>query len=183
MKITMAKDGLLGYTIQDRPRLLAAARRAMRENLKLGNFFTRQTVDSQERAIRALEAAEPPLTWCIGSWGACSLLSRALANSKAEGDNDEDPTAKVVQGQVHGAVSGGVSRDANVPINGGGGSRACASCCGRGLGGPRQAAGGDGNETQDRRGSGRSGRRRGAGAEDLAAAGVQRQLDNLAQLD
>jgi len=181
MKITVAKNGLLGYTIQDRPRLLAAARRAMREHLKLGKSFTRQTAESQERAIKELEAAEPPLTRCIGSWGACSLLSRALANSKLEGGDDEDATAEAVQGQVHGAVSGRVTRDADVPLHGGGGSGACASCCGRGLCGPSQAAGGD--ETQDRRGRGRSGRRRGAGGEDVATASVQRQLDNLAQLD
>jgi len=151
MKIKMAKDGMLGYKIQDRPRLLAAARRAMRENLKLAKSFKRKTVESQERAIKALEAAEPPLTRSIGSWGACSLLSRALANSKLEGEDDDDPSAKAVQGQIHRAVFGGVKRDADVPLNGGGGSGAFASCCGRGLGGPSKAAGGDGNETQDPR--------------------------------
>jgi len=133
----MKKDGLLGYTFQDRPRFLAAARWAMREHLKMGKFPTRQTADSQERAIKALEAAEPPLTRCIGSWGAFSLLSRALANSKLEGGDNKDPTAEAVQGQVHGAVSSGLTSGADVPLDGGGGGGACASCCGRGLCGPK----------------------------------------------
>jgi len=137
MEITMKKDGLLGYTIQDRPRFLAAARWAMREHLKMGKFRTRQTAESQERAIKALEAAEPPLTRCIGSWGAFSLLSRALANSKLEGGDDEDPTAEAVQGQVHGAVSSGLTSGADVPLDGGGGGGAYASCCGRRLCGPK----------------------------------------------
>ena len=163
MKITIAKDGLLGYTIQDRPRFLAAALRAIRENFKLEKSVWRQTAESQERAIKALEPVELPLTLCIGSWGACSFLSRALANTEIEVGDDEDPSANAVQGQVHGAVSGGVTRDADVPLNGGGGGGDCAFCCGRGLGGPSKAAGGDGNENQDRWGRGRSGRRHGEG--------------------
>jgi len=62
VKITMAKNGLLGYTFQVRPRLLEAARRAMREFVILGKSVTRKTSEIQERATKALDAAERPLT-------------------------------------------------------------------------------------------------------------------------
>ena len=133
MKITLAKDGLLGYTIHDRPRLLATTRRVMRSNLKLGKPFTRRTAACQERAIKALEAAEPPLALCVGSWRACSLLARALANTKRPDDSDEDKSAQVSQGHVRGAACGGMPQRADALLGGGGGKLgACVSCRGDG---------------------------------------------------
>jgi len=67
MEMTLAKEGLQGYSIQHRPRMLATTWSLMRSSLKLCEMFTRRTAAGQKRAIQALKAAEPSLTWCIGS--------------------------------------------------------------------------------------------------------------------
>ena len=184
MKIALAKDGLLGYSFQDRPRLLAMTRRVMRTHLKLGITFTRQTAAGQQRAIKALEAAEPPLTRCIGSWGACSLLARALANTKRPDDIDDDTSAQVTQGPVRGADFEAVPQRATLlPGEGGGELGACFSCRGHGRSALAQAASGDSCVTEGRRQRGHGGRQDPAGRQESAASAVQRQLDMLAELD
>jgi len=184
MKIAMAKDGLLGYSFQDRPRPLATPRRVMRSNLKLGITFTRQAAAGQQRAIKALEAAEPPLTRYIGSWGACSPLPRALANTKRPDDIDDDSSAQVTQGPVRGAAFEAVPQRATLlPGEGGGELGACVSCRGHGRSALAQAASGDSCVTEGRRQRGHGGRRDPAGRQEPAASAVQRQLDKLAELD
>jgi len=88
-KIALARQGPLGYSLVDRRRLLAVTRRAVKNHMKRGRSFTRQTATAQERAIKELYSAEPPLQRCIASWGACSLLVRALGSTTGQDDKND----------------------------------------------------------------------------------------------
>jgi len=156
----------------------------MRSNLKLGKTFTRQTAACQERAIKALETAEPPLARCVVSWGACSFLARALANTKRLDDIDEDKSAQVSQERVRGAACGGMPQRADVLLGGGGGSWALVFLVVEIVTGRlAQAASGDSTVTEGGRRRVRGGRKDTAGRQDPAGSGVQRHLDMLPELD
>lgn len=123
----------LGYGPADRLRLLAAARRAAARFLAPGATLTRQPPGALERAIVALEGEEVGLRVCVGSWGACALLSKHLSN-RTPRDTVVGGPAGVV------GVSGGCCPRAGSRTEGGssGGQR---GGCGRGEGGRRGGGG------------------------------------------
>jgi len=88
-KIALARQGLLGYSLVDRRRLLAVTRRAVQNHMRKGRSITRQTATAQERAIEEPESAEPPPQPRIASWGACSLLARALGSTTGQDDKND----------------------------------------------------------------------------------------------
>lgn len=80
-KPSIAKNNVynsnIGISERDRPRLAACVAGAM--GYLPGKTLCNHSRAQLEAAISYLEAAEPRLAVCIRSWGACSLLSRALS--------------------------------------------------------------------------------------------------------
>lgn len=84
LKKTIAKinvyNSVLGIHEADRPALTVLVAGAMR--YLPGKTFCNHSGAQITAAVSHLEGGEPRLAVCIGSWGACALLSRSLSRSQ-----------------------------------------------------------------------------------------------------
>jgi len=125
-KKTIAKNNVLandtlGYVATDGPRVRRVVASAISMFLPRVVPLCAQQLDRIVAAIEFVEHREPRLRCCVGSWGACALLSRGLKNRKpgararrviAMEDGAHGADAELVEGSGGSGGSPGAGQDA-----------------------------------------------------------------------